>query len=174
VKIVPEYSSGTSRRRGIPGVIGAAETRQYNSMVQLTNLTINGSAIAYDFPSGTNNGKISSQVISGETVSYQYDSLNRLIAASSSAGWNQSYGYDGFGNLLSKTGSSGTPTLSIAVDPTTNRIVGQAYDSNGNLTAQEVYFYGVDGHKLGTYSMTAESPKVPNGSMSFNRFSTTA
>ncbi len=66
-------------------------------------------------PTGTNNGKISSQydAISGETVTYAYDSLNRLLSASGS-GWNQSFGYDGFGNLVSKTGSN-SPPLSISV-----------------------------------------------------------
>ena len=43
----------------------------------------------------------------GEVVNYTYDSLNRLIAASTSNGsgpqWGESYAYDGFGNLLSKT-----------------------------------------------------------------------
>jgi RHS repeat-associated protein len=39
--------------------------------------------ITYTYPAGTNNGKISSQTdaISGETVSYAYDSLNRLVSA---------------------------------------------------------------------------------------------
>src|SRR5712692_243036 len=112
---------------------GVNETRQYNAMLQMTRLSIPGQLdITYNFPSA-NNGKISSQTdnLSGETVSYQYDSLNRLLSASAT-GWNQTYGYDGFGSLVSKTGSSGTPTLSIGVDPATNRILGQGYDANGN------------------------------------------
>jgi RHS repeat-associated protein len=167
-----------------------SETRQYNSLNQLTNL--NG--ITYNYPTGANNGKISSQVVSGETISYQYDSLNRLASAAGS-GWAENYGYDGFGNLVSKTPTAGSPpTLSIAVDPATNRIIGQFYDANGNqqsltytydvenrivgaagvqyaydsqnkriwkgtidingnLSAQEAYFYGVDGQKLGTYAL---------------------
>jgi RHS repeat-associated protein len=178
---------------------GASETRTYNSMLQMTRLSIPGQVdITYTFPSATtNNGKISSQTdnISGETVSYLYDSLNRLSAASGS-GWNQNFGYDGFGNLVSKTGTN-SPALSVAIDATTNRVVGQSYDANGNqqtsptmsgylyydpenrllsapgvqyaydaqnkriwkgtfdgngyLTGQQLYFYGVDGQKLGTY-----------------------
>jgi RHS repeat-associated protein len=183
---------------------GASETRTYNSMLQMTRLSIPGQVdITYTFPSATtNNGKIASQTdnISGETVTYQYDSLNRLSSASGS-GWNQNFGYDGFGNLVSKTGTN-SPALSIAIDATTNRVVGQSYDANGNqqssptmsgslgydpenrlltapglqyaydtqnkriwkgmfdgngyLTGQELYFYGVDGQKLGTYTLRSD------------------
>jgi RHS repeat-associated protein len=59
--------------------------------------------------------------------------LKRLISASSSASWGESYGYDAFGNLLSKTPTAGSPpTLSQAVNPANNQIVGQTYDANGN------------------------------------------
>jgi hypothetical protein len=48
----------------------------------LTQLTSTGTAsinYSYNFPTGTNNGKISSayNAVSGETITYQYDSLNR-------------------------------------------------------------------------------------------------
>ena len=32
----------------------------------------------------------------GETLSYQYDQLNRLTQSASTAGWYQQYNYDGF------------------------------------------------------------------------------
>jgi hypothetical protein len=65
---------------------GQDETRQYNSMLQLTNITntLNSSAtlnVTYTFPAaGANAGKIMSQTdnVSGETINYLYDSLNRL------------------------------------------------------------------------------------------------
>ena len=105
-----------------------SETRQYNSLGQMTNLN----SIVYNYPTGTNNGKIASQTISGETVTYQYDSLNRLLSAAGT-GWAETYGYDGFGNLVAKTPTAGSPpTLSIAVNPATNQIVGRSYDANGN------------------------------------------
>ncbi len=116
---------------------GASETRTYNSMNQMTRLTIPGSLdISYNFSATANDGKITGQTdnISGETVTYQYDSLKRLIAASGS-GWSESYGYDAFGNLVSKTPTGGAPTLSIAVNPGTNQVVGQSYDANGNQTS---------------------------------------
>jgi YD repeat-containing protein len=61
--------------------------------------------MSYNYPSTGNNGQIQSAVDgrSGETVSYTYDALKRLTAASSTGGWNQSYAYDGFGNLTKKT-----------------------------------------------------------------------
>jgi RHS repeat-associated protein len=115
---------------------GANETRQYNSLFQLIQLTTTGSSsisYTYNYPAGTNNGKINSQVVSGETISYQYDSLNRMVQATSSASWGESYGYDAFCNLLSKTPTAGSPpTLSQAVNPANNQIVGQTYDANGN------------------------------------------
>jgi len=116
------------------------ETRTYNNLNQMTRLTITGSApldITYNFPAGANNGKISSQKdnLSVETVTYQYDSLNRLISASSSQSWSETYGFDAFGNLLSKTGVGGAPTLSQSVNTATNQIVGQTYDSNGNQSS---------------------------------------
>jgi RHS repeat-associated protein len=181
---------------------GVNESRIYNSMLQMTRLTAGQVDISYTFPSATtNNGKIGSQTdnISGETVTYQYDALNRLSVASGS-GWNQNFGYDGFGNLVSKSGLN-SPALSVAIDATTNRVVGQLYDYNGNqltastvsgylgydaenrllaapgvlyaydvqnkriwkgtfdtnqnLTGQELYFYGVDGQKLATYALGA-------------------
>ena len=103
---------------------GATETRTYNSLLQLTHITTTGNGLtgvnlAYNFPTGSNNGKVSSitDALSGETVTYQYDSLNRLISAAGS-GWTQTQTYDGFGNLTQRTGTgtaSGT-SMSTPVD----------------------------------------------------------
>jgi RHS repeat-associated protein len=178
------------------------ETHTYNNLNQMTQLVITGTQplnISYNFTAGQNNGKIASQTdnLSGETVTYQYDSLNRLITASSSQSWGETYGFDSFGNLLSKTGTGGAPTLSQSVNTANNQIVGQSYDANGNQLAgplggvsydaenrvasaaggvqyaydsrnkrvwrsilsggnlaQQVYVYGVDGQKIGTYTFT--------------------
>jgi len=115
---------------------GGTETRTYNTMFQLTNISGLGQNITYNFPAGSNNGKIASQsdAISGETLTYQYDSLNRLISAAGS-GWSQTYSYDGFGNLTGKTGTgtAQSTTISIPADPATNRLSGYGYDANGNL-----------------------------------------
>lgn len=54
--------------------------------MQMTALSIPGQYSAtYNYSSTQNNGKITTQVDNGETVSYTYDARNRLIAASSSA-----------------------------------------------------------------------------------------
>jgi len=82
--------------------VGVSETRAYNSLGQMTQLTTcnNGYTcsvtqnIQYNYPATQNNGKITSQndLLSGEQVSYAYDSLNHLASASGS-GWGQSYTY---------------------------------------------------------------------------------
>lgn len=117
----------------------ANETRSYNVLNQLTNVTAgSGENLTYNYPTnGTNNGKVSSMynAVSGETVTYTYDSLNRLLTANSNAGWGQQYGFDGFGNLLSKTVTAGSgPSLSQTVNPANNQISGLygGYDANGN------------------------------------------
>ena len=177
------------------------EARQYNPLGQLTQINWTGTPTSTTItPPRNQQGKISSTTSSsGETVTYAYDSLNRLLSASGS-GWAETYGYDGFGNLLSKTPTAGTPpSLSQAVNPANNQIVGQSYDSNGNqvtapgffgsatfdvenrivaapgiqyaydsqnkrvwsgtvdssnnLNLQSVYFYGINGKRIGTYSL---------------------
>src|SRR5262249_28465016 len=103
------------------------ETRNYNSLLQLTQISVGGANLQYNYSTTQNNGRIVSAVdgISGETIVYGYDALNRLISASATmtgtgaASWSQSYGYDGFGNMG-------------GVDPSTNRVAGWPYDANGN------------------------------------------
>jgi YD repeat-containing protein len=98
--------------------------------------------MTYNFSATQNNGRIVSSVdgVTGENVSYTYDSLNRLIAAAttgtSGVQWGDSYTYDGFGNLTSKVPTKGAaPPASPQVDSTTNRarmIGDNGFDANGN------------------------------------------
>ena len=63
------------------------QTYTYNSLKQLTGVSAGSSlSVSYSYPSTGNNGKISSQTdnISGETVTYTYDALNRLATAENS------------------------------------------------------------------------------------------
>ncbi len=119
---------------------GNNETRSYNVLNQLTNVTAGSENLTYNYPTGTNNGKVSSMynAVSGETVTYTYDSLNRLLTANGS-GWGDQYGFDPFGNLLSKTVTAGSaPSMSISVNTANNQIqgvYGVNYDANGNTTA---------------------------------------
>jgi YD repeat-containing protein len=88
-------------------------------MMQLTNITSSASSgsqlnMTYNFSATQNNGRIVSSVdaVTGENVSYTYDSLNRLIAAATTNRtgpiWGESYSYDGFGNLTSKVPTKGS------------------------------------------------------------------
>jgi RHS repeat-associated protein len=150
--------------------------------------------------------------ITGETITYQYDALKRLLQASGK-NWGESYVYDGYGNLtqMNPTGTAGAPSLNVSValdanNVPTNRIsaTGVSYDNNGNQTlgfggvhlsydavnrvgtamlgsqsynygydsdnrriysrnasgTETIYFYGVDGKKLATY--TIGFTQVPN------------
>jgi YD repeat-containing protein len=67
----------------------------------------------YNYSPTQNNGRITSSMdwATGESTSYTYDALNRLVGASNSL-WSGTYTYDGFGNLLSKSGSGGSPNAS--------------------------------------------------------------
>ncbi len=109
------------------------ESRSYNVNGQLTNITMpGGRSVTYNFPAaGSNNSKVASIVDSGETITYQYDSLQRLISATGS-GWSQTYTYDGFGNLYGKAGTGTAPSWGAAIDAATNRMGGVSYDANGN------------------------------------------
>jgi YD repeat-containing protein len=73
------------------------ETRQYNILQQLTRLTVPGVMDhEYRFSSTQNDGRITQRKdwVSGEEITYQYDTLNRLIAAQTTGPeWGQSFGY---------------------------------------------------------------------------------
>jgi RHS repeat-associated protein len=98
--------------------------------------------MTYNFSATQNNGRIVSSAdgVTGENVSYTYDSLNRLIAAATTNPtgpiWGNSYSYDGFGNLTGKTVTQGTaPSALPQVNSATNqaRMIGDyGFDANGN------------------------------------------
>ena len=104
--------------------------------VDLEMPQLRGLSIQYNYPSTGNNGKVSSQTdnVSGETVTYTYDALNRLITAANQSTftpeWGQSFTYDGFGNLTNVSVTQGSaPTLSAIYDAN-NHAGGE--DANGN------------------------------------------
>ena len=96
--------------------LGHTETRTYNNRLQLTRLRVTGAGgdlgmdNLYTFPAApNNNGRIQS-LQSGtyatfpmETISYQYDALNRLTSAVG-PDFTQSISFDGFGNLIARVG----------------------------------------------------------------------
>jgi YD repeat-containing protein len=115
----------------------------YNTLQQLTgigygtNIAGSNAQWTYTYAAGQNNGRITqfSDTSTGEIVNYTYDSLNRLITAttSNSTGpqWGESYAYDEFGNLQSKTPTQGSaPWVSVPVNSATNQATPS--DANGN------------------------------------------
>jgi RHS repeat-associated protein len=91
--------------------------------------------VGYTWSSTQNNGQITQAVdtISGETITYIYDALKRLTAASSTKPWTQTFQYDGFGNLTAKVlNGASTP---IPVNPANNRLSNATYDADGNMTS---------------------------------------
>jgi RHS repeat-associated protein len=120
----------------------ATETRTYNGLLQLTGETVSGlKDMQYDYGAGSNTGRVMSATdnISGETVQYVYDQLQRLVAAqttSSAIPWGETYSYDGFGNLTGKTKDpskpGGVPNVVFSINPATNQPVNGNYDANGN------------------------------------------
>jgi RHS repeat-associated protein len=219
------------------GIGSATYSYSYNSLQQMTGMSYTPNAIGgatsqaltYTYGAGQNNGRITQfsdtgTAGTGEVVNYTYDSLNRLIAASTSNGsgpqWGESYAYDGFGNLLSKTPTKGTaPQVSTGVNAATNQmapsdangnwlgtntpqntwdvenrlISSGLYDGGGNLISYsydpwgkrimqyanggdaglstcQIYFYGVNGKRLGTYTCGYNAGQFTAGTRSINQY----
>jgi len=81
--IVSNVSYNAANRLLTMNYPGASEVRGYNVLNQLTTLSAGSENLTYNYPTGTNNGKVSSMynAVSGETVTYAYDSLNRIRPA---------------------------------------------------------------------------------------------
>ena len=71
----------------------------------------------------------------GPAVFYGFDVENRMASVNQSGA------------------SNGVATYWYGYDPGNRRVWKGTYDSNGNLTAQEAYFYTPTGQKLGTYGL---------------------
>jgi YD repeat-containing protein len=97
--------------------------------------------LQYTYTAGQNNGRITqrTEAVSGEQVSYSYDSLNRLIqAVTTGPQYGLTWTYDGFGNMTSQQVTKGSGyNTNLSYNGLTNRITtpGYGYDANGNLTA---------------------------------------
>ena len=126
------------------------ESRTYNaatgsltsiawSPVSAIGYSFGGGSLQYVYPAAQNNGQIAQMVdsLSGETVTYQYDALKRLVSACSSLNncgtAPTNFQYDGFGNLTSKTLAG--VTSGIPVNAGTNQLSNAFYDANGNMTS---------------------------------------
>ncbi len=96
---------------------------------------------------GGNNGQVTSitdNMDAGRSVTYTYDALSRLTNAVTTASvpypkWGLNWTYDRYGNPLAQTQTYDAPaSYSVSVDGTTNRILGDTYDLNGNMTFEPV------------------------------------
>jgi len=139
------WASGATYNAANQPLYDGTATRTYNNLLQMTSIAASGMSMTYNYSSNQNNGQITSSVdaITGETITYQYDALKRLLSASGK-NWGETYTYDGYGNLtqMSPSGTAGAPSLSLTValnsnNVPTNRInaTGVSYDNNGNQTA---------------------------------------
>lgn len=94
------------------------------------------------------------------THAYRYDTAGRLIQANA-ASKTETYEYDAFGNLL-QMAVTGAQPVDIAVDSSSNRLMGVPYDPAGNVSSSAKTSYEYDGlnrlvsttMKLGTGSKT--------------------
>jgi RHS repeat-associated protein len=113
----------------------------------------------YRYSATQNNGQITQQKnwATAEEVTYQYDSLQRLISAvTTGPEWGQSFTYDGFGNRTGAAVTKGTaPTSSMVYDPATNRIVGGSYDANGNMLNVQNATLGYDVENRVSYAIVS-------------------
>ena len=156
------------------------ETRTYNSRLQLSSFN----STTYNYGTTANNGRIVSETASGETVTYQYDELNRLLKAETVAtpGWGQQFTYDAFGNLTGKSGTpnhAAAPTMTLVVSRATNRVGGYTYDANGNqlTTATQGLSYDFENRMVASdnwnntgmkYGYDPDNRRVYGASWSYN------
>ncbi len=135
----PDYASVYETETSTWNVNSQLASRGWSSSNYLAPIS---GTVQYSYSATRNNGQITqaSDSLSGETISYQYDSLKRLVSATSTpnaattpAAWTQTYQYDGFGNLTAKVLNGNT--TAIPVNGSTNRLTSAVYvDANGNMT----------------------------------------
>jgi RHS repeat-associated protein len=124
--------------------------------------------LEYRYAAGQNNGRITQMKdwVSGEEVSYSYDTLNRLIqAVTTGPQYGLNFSYDGFGNLTQEQVFKGTGyNMNLAYNGTTNRIVtaGYLYDYNGNLTEMPYLAMSYD-----VQNRLIQTDQTTNGTMQY-------
>ncbi len=101
------YDTGYVKSIAYPG--GLETVYEYDNINRVTKLTTtkNGNVIntfEYEYD---NNGNTTKEIRNGETTSYSYDSLNRLISVTYSDGSSVTYEYDALNNRTKETYSDG-------------------------------------------------------------------
>lgn len=123
------------------------ETRTYNNRLQMTRMqviwpfaSLPGLDQEYRYSATADNGQITQRkdyAPGADEITYQYDSLNRLISATTTGPeWDLSFSYDGFGNRTGQNVTKGSaPVMNLTYNDQTNRVNpghGFVYDNNGN------------------------------------------
>ncbi len=73
----------------------------------------------------------------GQNYTIKYDGLNRITGWSSGGGVSCNYELDPYGNLVAASGG-GCPLLSTSISTSTNQILGDTFDANGNFLSDNV------------------------------------
>lgn len=138
--------TGFSYANGVAATLGHSSPRTQLSSLTYKKGTQTIFGLTYGYTqSGGNNGQISGitdAVDSGRNVTYTYDALGRLSAASTIGStnypaWGLSFVYDRYGNRTAQNVTGGTaPGNQVTVSASTNHITttGYSYDANGNIT----------------------------------------
>jgi YD repeat-containing protein len=75
------WASGATYNAANQPLYDGTATRTYNNLLQMTSIAASGMNMTYNYSANQNNGQITSSVdaITGETITYQYDALKRLL-----------------------------------------------------------------------------------------------
>ncbi|MGH3099235.1 MAG: RHS repeat-associated core domain-containing protein [Streptosporangiales bacterium] len=103
-------------RRGqvtFPPGTGVAESFDYTKSGKISGITITGgtgiAAISYSYTDGgTETDKLQKTTRGGTTLTYAYDTVDRLKHVAANPGKNYTFDYDGDGNLVTRTAGSDT------------------------------------------------------------------
>jgi RHS repeat-associated protein/uncharacterized repeat protein (TIGR01451 family) len=117
---------------------GVTTSFAYDSRNNLTSIGAvkSGVVASYAYTLGPTGRRVSVAEHSGRTVAYSYDALHRLtgetISGDPAASGSITYSYDAVGNRLSRTSTVGVVPSTTSTYDENNRLVGDAYDANGN------------------------------------------
>ena len=140
----------------------ATQNWTFNNRLQMTGYTYGGPGgsinHSYLYSTTANDGKLwrRQDNVSGEVVEYQYDSIHRLMSATTTAGtaWSQSFVYDGFGNMKQKMGTG------LAVGTSFNISLNSAKNGGGTGDPGDIDNRIVTGPTGETYSYAPDNKRI--------------
>jgi RHS repeat-associated protein len=165
-------TTGFNHGNGVTASFGYSPDRLQMTSLSYVKGTTTLFSLAYGYAqNGGDNGEITSitdNVDNGRSVAYTYDPLSRLSTAVTTgstgyAKWGLSWAYDRYGNRLQQNVTAGSaPSPQTPTDTATNRITGDTYDANGNLTVEPLtpannYTYDGENHMVNFASGSASA-----------------